>query len=461
MAQQTIEQFGQTIKQKYPQYKDIPDAELGQKMITKYPQYKDMVAPGSPTPAKKGADVLGTTEKIVGNIFPGRQVGNAIGTLAGYGITAGKEALGMVPKGTTGQYDLKGPSPLQTVGDVTKGAALIGGLGATAPASILGNIAQGAGFGALSGAGQAATQTSGKFLPTGKDVGQIAKGAAIGGAVGGAISGATSAIGKLVERSGDKIINTAIKPTKADIADGFNIQTIKDNNLGGSLSTMYDKTEAQMNDLTQQLNQKLANSDATVDLNNVFDNTVKSMSGNKLKSFGSNTSVEKALQQLKGEITNVSEDGALSIPQAQLVKQASGKFGAWQYGIPDPESTARQAVYSSFYNQLKTAIEEGSPDGVKEINKQLSQLIPVQNAIIRRIPVAERNSALSLTDMMTLTASMFNPHALVGLGISLGQKEGVVGNILSKLGPKIGALAPTLGTVSGGGAASMLPTKPK
>lgn len=44
MAQQNLQQFGQTIKQKYPQYNDIPDAELGQKMLTKYPQYKDMVS---------------------------------------------------------------------------------------------------------------------------------------------------------------------------------------------------------------------------------------------------------------------------------------------------------------------------------------------------------------------------------------------------------------------------------
>lgn len=40
---QTIEQFGQTIKAKYPQYNDISDTELGQKMLVKYPQYQDMV----------------------------------------------------------------------------------------------------------------------------------------------------------------------------------------------------------------------------------------------------------------------------------------------------------------------------------------------------------------------------------------------------------------------------------
>lgn len=40
---QTLQQFGATIKAKYPQYNDISDQDLGSKMLTKYPQYNDMV----------------------------------------------------------------------------------------------------------------------------------------------------------------------------------------------------------------------------------------------------------------------------------------------------------------------------------------------------------------------------------------------------------------------------------
>ena len=44
MAQQTLEQFGQTIKQKYPQYNDLSDTDVANKVLAKYPQYKDMVS---------------------------------------------------------------------------------------------------------------------------------------------------------------------------------------------------------------------------------------------------------------------------------------------------------------------------------------------------------------------------------------------------------------------------------
>jgi uncharacterized protein Yka (UPF0111/DUF47 family) len=39
----TIEEFGRKIKEKYPQYQNIDDAELGRKMLDKYPQYQSRV----------------------------------------------------------------------------------------------------------------------------------------------------------------------------------------------------------------------------------------------------------------------------------------------------------------------------------------------------------------------------------------------------------------------------------
>jgi len=48
MALSTSE-FGQRIKQKYPEYSDMSDEELGSKMLQKYPQYKDMVNSSQPT----------------------------------------------------------------------------------------------------------------------------------------------------------------------------------------------------------------------------------------------------------------------------------------------------------------------------------------------------------------------------------------------------------------------------
>ncbi len=338
-------------------------------------------------------------------------------------------------------------SAANTLGALTMGGALgAGKSGALAAASkvapTLGKVVgTGSVYGALSGAGNAMQNDKG-FIDT-------LKSSALGATVGGIFGGVTYGLSKLVEKAGDKIMLSTIKPSKADIADGFSLDTVKKYDLGGSLSTSYDKTETELGRLSQQLNSKLAHSDATINMNDVIAETEKSLSGNKLKTFGSNTSLSGALDQLKAEVGAVSKTGDLSIPDAQLIKQASGRMGAWQYGVTDPASTAREKVYNAFYSTLKTAIENNSPDGVKEINQQMSKLIPVANAIVRRIPAAERNSAFSLTDMLTLTAGMLDPRALAGFGISMAQKSGAAGNILSKTGAAVAGKTPVAAKAAG------------
>ena len=47
----TPQEFAATIKRKYPQYANVPDAELVQQMISKYPQYKDQISMAAPPQA--------------------------------------------------------------------------------------------------------------------------------------------------------------------------------------------------------------------------------------------------------------------------------------------------------------------------------------------------------------------------------------------------------------------------
>lgn len=52
----SIEKFAQTIKDKYPQYKDIDDTLLTNSIIEKHPEYKDMVNLNAPAPFKANVD---------------------------------------------------------------------------------------------------------------------------------------------------------------------------------------------------------------------------------------------------------------------------------------------------------------------------------------------------------------------------------------------------------------------
>jgi hypothetical protein len=392
-------------------------------------------------------DLLRKTGSVVNKIFPGKQVGQAIGTLGGFGVTAIRERLGQVPKGTTSQYDLSAPSPLQVAGDVAKGAASVAGARLPVASSILGKAGQ---FGALGGvSGGASGIAEGKSL--GESAGQAARGAAVGALVGltfgvveKGIKAGTSGVGKV----GTKIQQGVIRPSQTDFKDGFKMETIQKYNLGGSLQDTLNKTDRQLDDLAGELNKKLAQNNTSINMNKVYENTTKRLFGDKFAGFGSNTQLSSAAEKLQNEILYSSgPNGLVSIPEAQIIKRASGHYGAWQYGFTDPEAKASERVYNTFYNELKTEIERASPTGVKEINKRMSELIPIVNAVIRRIPVAERNRGLSLTDIVTLVGATIDPRALAITGINAAQKSGRFGNLLSKA-PIVGeAINRGIGTI--------------
>lgn len=301
--------------------------------------------------------------------------------------------------------------------------------------SVLGTAAK------LAAAGAATTGSA--SIAKGNDAGQVIKDTAIGGAVGAAAGGMTKLLGKFLEKTGDKITTSVIKPSRADIEDGFAVDTIKKYNLGGSLKQSVEKTDKVMDDLSRQLNEKLHASNASINLSQTYEATAKKLLGNRLENFGSNSSMEKALDALRSEVvSSAGENGLVSIPQAQTVKRASGHLGAWIFGQSDPDSTARQKVYTTFYRVLKEQIEKNSPEGVKEINQELSKLIPVMNSLIRRIPVAERSNVLSLTDIITLTGAVFEPRTLALSLANFASKSGVVGNALSKTGSGVTGVIP-------------------
>ncbi len=374
--------------------------------------------------------------------IPGAKLGKAVGESI-YGLgTAGKKALtGDFSGASQTIRDVeKGQNKEEITGDIIKAISLPASF-AVNPVSAIGKIGAGAGLGAIASTGEAMSKSESPL--------EVAKKAVYGGLVGGAVSGAFVGLGKLLEKTGEKITQGVIKPSQHDIEDGFKIETVKKYKLGGSLSKMYDKTDDKLSELSTQLNRKLASSNETIDLNEALQNTADTLKKGKMKGFGTNTQLDKTIEQIKEEILAISQDGKISIPDAQLVKQASGKYGAWQYGMNDPESTARQTVFNAFYKTLKESIEKNSPEGVKEINKQISEIIPVAHALTKRIPVAERNRGLSFQDMMTLVASTIDPRALAMFGISRAQKSGTIGNALMQSAPSLERVAPIAGGIGG------------
>lgn len=400
-------------------------------------------APSAPTPppltdipaqlAYSGNAMMNTAKNVT----------NALGLKGTTDTFGGDIAAAENPSAVKGG-ELQVPSAEQNAGAILQ----TGAIAATpfiGPESLLGNIGAGAALGAAQQGGQAMTENAPEKT--------VANNAAVGGILGGGLSGLVSGAGKLAEMRGNKISNTVIKPTAKDISDGFNTDTIQKYDLGGTLNQTASKLKSLMSDLTSQLKTKLASSASGIDLADVFDKTNADLQSPQgvIGNFGQNAGIARQLDNLQDEVLQANPTGKLSIPDAQTVKQQAGLNGEWVHGSADPDANAKETVYNSFYHNLKTSIENNSPAGVQEINRQIQELIPAQRAVARRIPVAQRNSGIGLRDMMGLLGiATGHLEAAIPLALERASNSGLMGNALWKTSPILKSVAPIAGLIGSG-----------
>ncbi|MBX3498101.1 MAG: hypothetical protein KF889_01555 [Alphaproteobacteria bacterium] len=249
--------------------------------------------------------------------------------------------------------------------------------------------------------------------------------------------GLISAAGKGVESTGQKIQSSVIRPSIRDVKDGFNIENVAKYDVGGSLPETIAKSHVKLNQLSQELKAELKSSPVKINLKETLSETTRRLGAEKAATFGDNAALDRVLDQIADEIERVGVSDA-DLVTATNIKRGAGQKGSWAYNRPDPDASAIERVYTEFYNVLKEQIEVATPDGrIRAINRQISELIPIQNAALRRLPVEERNNAISLTDTIGFMSALFDPKALLLVGASKAARSGKVGEMLSRTGRKM------------------------
>lgn len=156
----------------------------------------------------------------INNFFPGKQVGQAIGTLAGQTIANFK--------GQGDYFDSSAPSPTQVAGDVAQGALTVAAPGANAETTA-GRI----GLNATLGAGIGSTNA----IAQGESGSDVLKQGAIGGLTGGGISAAGEGLNALSKNLPSWLAKAAL-PKLA----GKDTQYALDNAKIGGLQSMAKKS---------------------------------------------------------------------------------------------------------------------------------------------------------------------------------------------------------------------------
>lgn len=222
----------------------------------------------------------------------------------------------------------------------------------------------------------------------------------------------------------ERIQQTVLRPRQGDWNAGFELADVEKHGVQGTVDEVIAKSQAKIDAAAKELKQKIqtgADGGARVDLYGALD-AAKA----KLKQEGSADLVSK-LDPIFKEFKSWAKaaGGNVDLLKAQEFKQTMGAHGAWEkraMNLPEKyQSKAAQAVYMG----LKEQIEKAAPEGVKELNKTLSDLIPIRNAAAYRKIVADRNNPIGLSDMLSAMTAVGNgPAGLAMLGATRFTKSG-------------------------------------
>lgn len=285
---------------------------------------------------------------------------------------------------------------------------------------------------------------------------------AVKGALGGAVAGAVlpmagkavsttlkavaspfeTAITKIaptLDKIANKIETVVVKPSKTDLQNGFKVENIFKYKLGGSAGKSLEKAEQAISTLVRKADELRSEAKGVIDLPSILDDVTSELSNSKFRNFGNNQRIQNALLTFVSEFESIAPNGKLSVIDGQKVKVALGKIGSWLNGSRDLDANAQETVANVLYTKIKTAIEQNVDDSkaLREINKQLSELIPIQNVLIKRVPIAERSSALSLTDIISAGYGSVDPKGWGIFAINRLSRSGKFANVVSNLSTSI------------------------
>jgi hypothetical protein len=463
----TLKQFGQTIKQKYPQYQKIDDEELGRKMIAKYPQYKDMVGEnqGSTQTQQPQQSFLQKAGKVAGNVAQGAgeflgmgALGKGLG-LATFKLTPeGMQLSKKVNDGTANTDELEAyyaifkdaPTPKQTIGSALQTATSFipaGKIGKVSGAKTgLQAFTTGAIKSAIPAATTGAVYGAGQAMQEEKNIGGIAKSATIGGLTAGIISGVLGGLfakkqfdaPKKASAIRDKAIEqyqSGLNTTKEKYKDKAQriIPDLLDQGVWGSVNTLKKKAESGVN-LSMDEYKKLGELKGIADTEGI-----EKLIANEMKKYvtpgGSVISVNqgkfKALQGLAEDIKTLKSDGIVENEELRKLAQ--------QYG---------EVLYESRKAQ-KTINDNATLSQVKKVDSAIRELLNTTNPDYAKInQVYHLNSELQ--DILMETAKRKGGQKWFSLIKSVATAGGLSTGAVA--GSSFGSGGAVAGSVIGGSA---------
>ena len=266
-------------------------------------------------------------------------------------------------------------------------------------------------------------------------------------------------VGNTLQDVATKIQNRKIRIGKSEQEAGATRQKLGQYDLFGSTKDVVEKTQSQIKDLAKQLHDKINSvefdpndPDTRINisqlLNRAKNRAVENTRTDKIAVNNSADNVINELTQTYGLDFDHTPAVAnnIDLAEAQLLKQEIGKKGDWlaKNGkiSANEDATNKSQFYNTVYDELKKELENKGPEGIKQINKQLSDLIPIDRAASKRLLVEDRNNIIGIEDYLgglATAASLAhgNPLPAMVTAMNMASKSPLTAKALYNLGSRL------------------------
>lgn len=269
-----------------------------------------------------------------------------------------------------------------------------------------------------------------------------------------AFKGASDLAGRGLQKVGKDQMYRVIKPGIPHERKGFEVETIFDEDVGGNPEQVYQKSKAKLNELNAELKARIqegADEGHRVDMWKAIDDAVADVvqnPGGSADNVAMLDDMDRVLARMKARARRISrqsknQDGNLDLLEAQAFKQELGHRGAWRHiaekrGIPlSSKETAESMLSEKVYNHLNKTIDDLAPAGVRDVNRRMSKLIPVNQAAGHRMVIEGRKDVVGVKDLLGTVAVAANPKLWPVLALNRATSSGRVANAIHKLGTKL------------------------
>lgn len=338
---------------------------------------------------QKASDILGT-------VFGGQKIGEAIGT--------GIAKLNAKPEE---RKFIEGPKISEVAGDVVSTGLSVAGLkGVGLAGNFLSRLLKTIGIGAgISG---------GKSLSEGGDAGEVLKDAVTGGAVSAAIpvvGAGLRAIGGQIEQLPARFVNSALGRSKAQVlqdiskdkADDFAKYVIETKPALKSANSHLLDTNKSIQELNEQINTSLASSirksgeKVTIGRNNFLDEITQlpEAQGALLKRDDVRGVIERLAPQTKQLLAKES----LTIPEANKLRQLVDKT-LGDRAFLGGQLSSDKIILKKFGDTLRETVKTKAPEGTRELFREISNEIRFRDNLLEKIAKRQGNQVLSFGDFI-------------------------------------------------------------